>query len=75
VDDYFGEFMWRFGCLGRCRLKKIDLKQGCNQGCHWKGIFFLVLTFLECCSEFFEGKLDDLVVQVRSISTVKTKKT
>ena len=34
--------------------------------------WFLVLEFPKCCSEYFEGKLDDLVVQVKSVSMVRT---
>lgn len=31
-----------------------------------------VPTFSKCCSEFFEGKMNDLVVQVHFVSTMKT---
>jgi hypothetical protein len=34
--------------------------------------WFQVLVFPKCCSEFFEGKSDDLVVQVQFVSMVKT---
>jgi hypothetical protein len=33
--------------------------------------WFLVLAFSRCCSEFFEGKSNDLVVQVKYVSAVK----
>ena len=35
---------------------------------------FQVLSFLKCCYEFFEGKSYDLVVQGKTISTVRTDK-
>jgi len=35
---------------------------------------FQVLTFPKCCGELFEGKWNDLVVQVCSVSMVKNEK-
>jgi hypothetical protein len=34
--------------------------------------WFRFLAFPKCCNEFFEGKSDDLVVQVQSVSMVRT---
>ena len=36
------------------------------------GWFLVDLAFPKCCREFFEGKSDDLVVQVQSVSVVRT---
>jgi hypothetical protein len=37
-----------------------------------KGMVGLFSCIFKCCSEFFKGKTDDMVIQVHFVSSVKT---